>query len=96
MAGALGGVANDAHAATLRLDNGDVYDGPLRHGELHGPGGTYVWSDGARYQGAFWHNLRHGKVRRSRSPFHRTPRYPVARRLPSPQKAAFNGDGDWL
>ena len=45
----------------MHFSNGDVYDGPFRHGELHGPNGTYVWSDGARYQGGFWHNLQHGK-----------------------------------
>eukprot|EP00543_Licmophora_paradoxa_P003547 CAMPEP_0202451414 /NCGR_PEP_ID=MMETSP1360-20130828/9856_1 /ASSEMBLY_ACC=CAM_ASM_000848 /TAXON_ID=515479 /ORGANISM="Licmophora paradoxa, Strain CCMP2313" /LENGTH=138 /DNA_ID=CAMNT_0049069985 /DNA_START=602 /DNA_END=1018 /DNA_ORIENTATION=+ len=45
----------------LRFYNGDIYDGPFCHGEMHGDGAIFQFSDhNMEYRGDYRHNLKHG------------------------------------
>ena len=44
----------------MTFANGDTYDGTFKHGQMHGPQGVYVWSNGSVYKGDFVNNMPHG------------------------------------
>ncbi|KAI2509383.1 hypothetical protein MHU86_5016 [Fragilaria crotonensis] len=45
---------------TLNFENGDMYVGPFKSGEMHGSNAAFVAACGSLYRGGFQRNLKHG------------------------------------
>lgn len=57
---AIKGVVPHGPRGVVKFQNGDVYEGPFKFGEMHGAEATFRAANGDIYKGDYWHNLKHG------------------------------------